>query len=849
MKRSLIIGSVFAALLYSSGKADIIDVPDDYPTIQQGIDASVNGDTVLVAEGTYFERVDFSGKAILLGSGYIFSGDTLQIQNTIIDADTSIIGPHEVSSVVRFTSGEDTTSVVRGFTIRNGVGVAHSIYHRYGGGIYCSGYSSPKIMNNYIIDNSANAGGGVYIRDGSNAIASENRIMNNDGGGIFVYESSPIIMSNMIGRNTAENGGGIFCAGGSDAHIIDNVIFENYGGLLGGGIYCVGSNPTIVGNLIYGNKVADWGGGICADDASPVIINNIIADNVATSEGGGLYCFNNSIVTVVNTISWANTPPEISYRSGGSYQITFSDIRGGWEGQGDMDSDPFFISAYEGEYNVCSQSPCIDAGDPSIQDPDGTISDIGIYYPDHQICDVGRIVYVSTDGSDESGDGTAENPYRTIGHSIDEAYSGDTILVENGIYAENIDLVAKAIHLFSPYALSGDPSDIQNTVIDGGSDTTAVTVSNCDSATTVSGFTIKNGHGWFGGGVFSNYSEVSIDYNVISDNVADATGGGICSNFGKTAIRNNWILDNSANSGGGISCYLSAVLIERNRISNNEADLGGGLKTSNLQEGSSINNNVISANTAYRGGGYDCFGTSPSMNNNVFTFNESSTYGGGVFLSYSNLILLNSILWGNSAASGSEEIYADNTSLPVVAYCDIQGGWQGEGNIEVNPLFRDPANGIFQLMAVVCMDSADSPCIDAGHPDSVDIVLNCDFGLGGSRADMGAFGGNNGDWETGIGDGDMPDVNFLPGEIGLFRNYPNPFNSSTLIEYELPAQSIVRIDIYDILGRRIQTLQSGLMPAGRHRVVWDVVNVMSGLYFCRIKAGDCSETRKMVLLK
>jgi len=89
----------------------------------------------------------------------------------------------------------------------------------------------------------------------------------------------------------------------------------------------------------------------------------------------------------------------------------------------------------------------------------------------------------------------------------------------------------------------------------------------------------------------------------------------------------------------------------------------------------------------------------------------------------------------------------------------------------------------------------------------------------------------------------------LPNLISLSQNYPNPFNAFTLIKYELPQQSYVRIDIYDILGRNIVTIQDGLQPAGKHQIVWDAEGYSSGIYFYQLQAGDFIETQKMNMLK
>jgi hypothetical protein len=88
-----------------------------------------------------------------------------------------------------------------------------------------------------------------------------------------------------------------------------------------------------------------------------------------------------------------------------------------------------------------------------------------------------------------------------------------------------------------------------------------------------------------------------------------------------------------------------------------------------------------------------------------------------------------------------------------------------------------------------------------------------------------------------------------PSSFSLSPNYPNPFNSSTTIRYNLPTESSVTIDIYDILGRKVQTLLDVKAQAGVHQVNWDADGLPSGAYFARLKAGQHSQTMKMMLMK
>ncbi|MCD6162778.1 MAG: T9SS type A sorting domain-containing protein [candidate division Zixibacteria bacterium] len=89
----------------------------------------------------------------------------------------------------------------------------------------------------------------------------------------------------------------------------------------------------------------------------------------------------------------------------------------------------------------------------------------------------------------------------------------------------------------------------------------------------------------------------------------------------------------------------------------------------------------------------------------------------------------------------------------------------------------------------------------------------------------------------------------VPDKFELLQNYPNPFNPSTTIKFNLAKSSYVAIDVYDILGRKVETLVSKQMPAGFHHVVWNAGNISSGMYFYRIEAGDFVATKKMVMLK
>jgi len=100
----------------------------------------------------------------------------------------------------------------------------------------------------------------------------------------------------------------------------------------------------------------------------------------------------------------------------------------------------------------------------------------------------------------------------------------------------------------------------------------------------------------------------------------------------------------------------------------------------------------------------------------------------------------------------------------------------------------------------------------------------------------------------------------LPEEYSLSQNYPNPFNPTTLIRYALPAVSgqlaadggswtAVTLEVYNILGRRVATLVDQLQKPGYYNILWDASSLSSGIYFYCLKAGEFSQTRKMLLLR
>ena len=216
---------VFVFFVCLDAQENVLDstrllVPQTYATIQAAINASTHGDTVLVSDGTYMENIRYFGKAITVASYFLIDDDTLHIQNTIIDGSNP--SHADSGSVVYMIDGEDTTSVLCGFTITGGTGTplhyAVRLVYRSGGGIFCYGVSGAKITNNRITNNrivdDESLGGGIIYGDKGLLILERNHIFKNHitatsglawGGGVEIIADNNVrvrISENIIEKDT-----------------------------------------------------------------------------------------------------------------------------------------------------------------------------------------------------------------------------------------------------------------------------------------------------------------------------------------------------------------------------------------------------------------------------------------------------------------------------------------------------------------------------------------------------------------------------------------------------------------------------------------------------------------------
>jgi hypothetical protein len=312
--------------------------------------------------------------------------------------------------------------------------------------------------------------------------------------------------------------------------------------------------------------------------------------------------------------------------------------------------------------------------------------------------------------------------YLTIQSAIDAAQDGDTVLVNKGIYTgegnRNLVLNRKSITV-----QSADPYN---------SETVAATVIDCENNgygikfdsrihdSILVGLTITNGSA--AGIIIVDGARPIIKQCVIRNNARSNYGGGIYIDGGHAIISECIIIENSARFGGGI-CYRkyryspsSTLKVNNCIIANNSASWSGG-------------------GVYFQGSGGNGQTHDAVFENCTITGNFAAKFCGGLsfsedYLPLESCTVHNSIIWGNTAPTSAQTM-GDNS----ISYSNVQGGYTGEGNFDVDPLFVDPANDDFHLQN-------ESLCINGGNPSCVadpnELDIDGELRVINGRIDVGA---------------------------------------------------------------------------------------------------------------
>jgi hypothetical protein len=280
----------------------------NYPSITSAILHARDNDELILSSRTYAEMINFSGKPIRVRS--TDPNNPTVVAATIINPNNSTV------TVVGFGSGETTSSVLDGVTVRGG---------KYG--VYCTLASSPRLTHCVFRNNSYH---GIYTRLGSSPLIEDSQILSNSSYGIHFN-------------------------GGSSAQVVRCRVLSNSS-------YGIYGNVSYTGTIRNCVVARNTGGGIgFVSSPSANIINCAIASNTS-------YGINGACARVTNCIVWGNGDDLVSCAA------TYSCIEDPDTGVGIIHILPMFVNAANDDYHLCNWSRCIDSGDPSSDyslEPDG----------------------------------------------------------------------------------------------------------------------------------------------------------------------------------------------------------------------------------------------------------------------------------------------------------------------------------------------------------------------------------------------------------------------------------------------------------------------------------------------
>lgn len=338
------LGALAAGLLAASiAQADQILVPGEQPTIQAGINAAVNGDEVVLADGVY------------TGAGNVnctFGGKVITVRSASGDAQACIIDCQETAGQRGFLFNSGESGELRGITIRD----ANMTGLGSGGAVQITGTASPTITDCRFLSNAATSAGAIDVANTAALTLT---------GCDFVGNSS----SSIIGA----------VGGGSLLTIRACRFVGNHAGSAAGALRFIG-NGVAVNCLFNGNSAASFGGAIqvlgsgSVELANCTVVGNESAWAIEEDAGGGIWKSGTSTLTVVNSILRANLPNQIAEMLGEA-EVRSSNVEGGWAGEGNVDDGVLYVDqlgadgimgTIDDDLSLRGPSPCADSGDNAL---------------------------------------------------------------------------------------------------------------------------------------------------------------------------------------------------------------------------------------------------------------------------------------------------------------------------------------------------------------------------------------------------------------------------------------------------------------------------------------------------
>jgi hypothetical protein len=372
----------------------VIAVPSGWPTIQEALDAAIDGDEVHVAGGTYTgdgnRDLEFNGKRILLTS-------TTGPDGTIIDCQGTSEANHRF---ITFHDDEDTLTVVDGFAVRNGLASG-------GGAIYINAPAAPKILRCTFRENQSSGDGGAIGISLAAPIIEDCGFYDNQagtggkGGAIQGQMAAPDIRNCEFRGNSSFTGGAVDLTNttgpAAPQPLLQNCLFKGNQASAGGGLSCSSSDPILEHCVFDSNGVTEGGGGVWAYDASLSLSYCLISRNDGGAEGGGIWLSGSAAelanCTIVKNEADTGTGMFVRFHSrpaidktvisvnapGGAFIIdetstvvfTCTDIAENYDGEwvgaiepqrwtnGNMSIDPLFCSGVGNDFTLYGISSCL----------------------------------------------------------------------------------------------------------------------------------------------------------------------------------------------------------------------------------------------------------------------------------------------------------------------------------------------------------------------------------------------------------------------------------------------------------------------------------------------------------
>jgi predicted outer membrane repeat protein len=692
-----------------------------------------------------------------------------------------------------------------------------------GGGVYCAqsvvAFEHCTISGNSSGGIAGAPGGGVYSLN-SSLILTECTISNNisstSGGGLALYTSSSEFINCDIERNSSAtdmgDARGAGAAFSQSTALFSNCTFDSnsvYGS--GGALSCESGSLEIEACAFNGNVAALSGGGMFCQAASPVFSGCSFMNNRAFY-GGGVYCMGNSSPTFSNCSISANST-DGGHGGGfvfvGSTSATLTNClindNLGYSGGGGV-----YCNGASPIFTNCSINGNIAEPGPWSSGVGGGVYCYGsTTLPTFTNCSIGG------NSADSAGGGMAfENASAAILDSCSINSNGA------GFAGGGASCIAGSSPIFTNCVIRDNTAG----AVGGGihCQASSPTFSNCiiRSNSAVDPFWEPSGGGAYCYESSPTFSDCSIDSNIAVGGTHGGGGGVFC--YSSSPIFSGCTLNKNSTPnglGGAVICLNEcAPSFDHCVFACNSAVMGGGLDCEELASPSFVNCSFI----RNENGGIYCWDSSPSFNSTIIAFSGHSgvLFGDGVTIQIEYCDI-----FGNTDGPFSGEIPAELGALATTNgngdSCDVYY------NIYLDPMFVDTLAQDYHLLE-------HSPCINAGDPA-------LPYDPDSTIADIGAFYYHQA--------GAQVVVVAVPATCALYPNWPNPFNPTTTIHYDVKQAGWIRLTVFNVLGQKVATLTDGRHVAGSFTLSWDAANLPSGTYLCRMEAPGLAQTRKMMVVK